>query len=320
MILLLIVSIIFSCSDVEQKEIKESIPEYELNQNIDKKNDSITFKHSEGPLFKELFSLELGQDNFFPNIDMHNAHIPTGAIIENDTLFLLDRVSSSIYSVSLSNGSFKRKQLAEDWPISFSKSEDIKLVEFPHFFTIKANDTTFNLNSKTINKPKKVLALRDEIVFINNDSLYQFNLRSNKKRIVFNSAVSQFVKCGGFLYVVSKDGNEIYKISVKSEVVKKELVNPIVQYESYIEDCDGSNLLIFNQWNNTLRVLDFLKEENKEEYEIENCLPAFMQQEELEADLFPEGRTYYSYFKFYKGDILWIAIIGEKLKVFQLKT
>jgi hypothetical protein len=45
-----------------------------------------------------------------------------------------------------------------------------------------------------------------------------------------------------------------------------------------------------------------------------------MKQEKLEADLFPEGRSYYSYFRFYKNNILWIAVIGEKLKIFQLKT
>jgi hypothetical protein len=82
-------------------------------------------------------------------------------------------------------------------------------------------DTAYTLDSKSINKPDKVITFQNKIVFINNDSLYQFNLRSNKKRMAFNTTVSQFTKDKDNLYVVSKRGDEINKVSKKLGIIRK---------------------------------------------------------------------------------------------------
>lgn len=87
--LLVMILTLFACSDTAHKEVKESV--HKGVEFTTKKTDATTIENHKKPIFHELFSLELGKPNFFSKLDAHNAPIPSDIMIDDDTLYLLDR-------------------------------------------------------------------------------------------------------------------------------------------------------------------------------------------------------------------------------------
>src|SRR5690554_1033584 len=272
------------------------------------------------PKFKEIYSFKLGGEDFFPILDTEeNLHIPPSLFINNDTLYVLDRLEASFYKIDLKTGSSKKQILEEEWPLSFLKSAEIDFFEHPHFLIVKSKNNIEKIENKKVSNSNCISILGENIVFSESNNLFSYNREDTNKEYLLQEHISQFISDGEQIYAVSMDGSEVYNIDANLFISTFSLNPPLSKYDDFIEDFENNKILIFNQSNYRLSLIDISNRETLNVFDVKKSLPIFYKQKKLGADLFYGDRSFYSFFKLYKNSILWIGIIDDDLKVFSLK-